>query len=537
MEGDDDATNDALVKSLFVQPTIQDDHTETFETKGGLWIPVSPRQKNWEWGAPGFGITPESGTNLWMTRLLTFYPDNDSSFLESVCYNNQNNERKILELKYWLKSQKFKDGACVNYSIDNGLTWHLLDTLVPGLNWYNGSIQSLHSQGWSGFTEGWVTARQILPKNITNAPDMKFRLAFGSDADSNDIGLAFDDFSLFVAPPDIGIALVDSFANRCQYLNPHQVTVTIRNFGLNPVKKENPVIVGYDFNQVHMETDTFNLVTDLLPGQTVQHTFSRTVHNDAPGNYNITAYTLIENDPYFYGNNNDTLSLDFEVLANPFTLLTDTISTREPDTVFIRTFYSDTYDYLWNDLSTGTVYDVNHDGWVHVLVTDARGNGCTSYDSSYVQLLFNDVGIESLLSPYNDCGLGKQEYLHVRVRNYGTDSIPSGTKVGLGYILNSEFTARDTLVLTDALYSNNVVDYIISGSPVDLSLKGLYHFEIFASFSGDTVHHNDTLNKNIDIFGHPLVDIGPDTTIKALSYVLDAGPGFLIYNWDNQAII
>jgi len=536
MNGDDDASNDALVKSLYVQPTINVDHTETFESKGGLWMPISPRQENWEWGTPGFGITPVSGTHLWMTRLLAFYPDNDSSFLESVCYNNQNHDRKMLELKYWLKSQKYKDGASVKYSTDNGLTWQLLDTLVSAWKWYDGAVESLHTQGWSGFTDGWVTARQILPNSITNASAMKFRLAFGSDADSSDIGLALDDFSIFVAPPDIGVSLIDSFANRCQYLNPHKVTVTIRNFGLNPVKKENPVIVGYDFNQEQMEIDTFNLANDLLPGHTVKHTFSKSVNNDAPGNYNISAYTLIEDDPYFYGNMNDSLSLDFEVLARPFTMLTDTISTREPDTVFIRPFYSDTYDYLWNDLSTGPVYDVEHNGWYHVLVTDARGNGCSSYDSSYVQLLFNDVGVESLISPYDDCGLSKNENIQVRIRNFGTDSIPSGTKVGLGYILNAGVPVRDTLLLSEALYSNKVIDYTITKSPVDLSGKGLYHFKIFASFSGDTIHNNDTLNKSIEIYGHPLVDIGPDTIVKALSYVLDAGPGFMIYSWDNEAI-
>ena len=319
MNGDDDATNDAIVRSLYVQPTINVDHTETFESKGGLWIPVSPRQENWEWGTPGFGITPQSGSHVWMTRLVAFYPDNDSSYIESVCYGNPVHNRKILELKYWLKSQKYKDGASVNYSTDNGLSWHLLDTLVTGWKWYDGAVQSLHSQGWSGFTDGWVTARQILPEKITNASSVKFRLAFGSDADSNDIGLAVDDFSILAAPPDIGVSLIDSFATRCQYLNPNKVTVTIRNFGLNPLKKENPVIVGYNFNEMHMETDTFTLANDLLPGQFVKHTFSTSINTDDPGDYTISAYTLIEDDPYFYGKPNDTLSVDFEVLANPFT--------------------------------------------------------------------------------------------------------------------------------------------------------------------------------------------------------------------------
>ena len=31
-------------------------------------------------------------------------------------------------------------------------------------------------------------------------------------------------------------------------------------------------------------------------------------------------------------------------------------------------------------------------GWYNVKVTATRGNGCISFDSSYVQLLFNDAG-------------------------------------------------------------------------------------------------------------------------------------------------
>jgi hypothetical protein len=537
MSGDDDATNNTLLKALYIQPTLTVDHTETFETKGGLWIPLSSAQRNWELGAPGYGITPQSGTHLWMTRLVEFYPDNDSSFLESVCYGNPVHDRKIIELKYWLKSQKYKDGASVNYSTDNGLSWQLLDTLVTGWNWYNGTVESLHSKGWSGFSNGWVTARQVLPRNITNASSMKFRMAFASDADSNDIGFAMDDFSVLTAPTDIGVSVIDSFATRCQYLNPKKLTVTIRNFGLNPLKKENPVIVGYIFNEMHMETDTFTLGNDLLPGQVVKHTFSNFLNTDDPGDYTISAYTLNEDDPYFYGKPNDTLTVNFKVLENPFTLLTDTISTREPDTVFIRPFYKDTYDYLWNDMSTNPDYDVERDGWYHVLVTDAGGNGCTSYDSSYVQLLFNDVGVDSLISPYNDCGLSENESIHMRIRNFGTDSIPAGMKVGLGYILNNNIPVRDTLVLPGALFPNKTIDYIITKSSVDLSGKGIYHFRAFASFTGDTIHHNDTLNKSVEIFGLPVVDIGPDMTVQALSYTLDAGPGFVHYSWDNESEI
>jgi hypothetical protein len=533
MSGDDDGSNDGISKSFYIQPSLTADHTETFETRGGLWMPYSTKSSNWELGTPGFGITPTSGTNLWMTRLLSFYPNNDSSFVESVCYKNQNQTRKILQLKYWMKSETSKDGACVQFSTDNGLNWQLLDTMITGWNWYTDSVYALNSGGWSGNSQGWITASQILPKAITNASAMKFRLAFASDPDSSDIGFAFDDFSIKTAPPDIGVTQIDSFADRCQYLNPNLVTVNIRNFGLNPLKKDDLIIVGFDFNQVLMETDTFQLAADLLPGQNIKHTFNKPVDAISPGDYNLKAYTLIEADPYFYQGNNDTLSLNFKVLPNPITMLLDTISTREPDTVTIRPFYDSRYDYLWNDMSTGSTYDVEHSGWYKVKVTATRYNGCISYDSTYVRLLFNDTGIDSLIFPYNHCGLGKDEYLKVRIRNFGTDSIPAGQKIALAYKLDGNPVPADTLLLLHTLFAGQSINYNFISSPVDLSVKGLYHFRVFSRFSGDTIHANDTLVKNIEIYGYPNVNIGPDLTVKALSYTLDAGGGFASYSWDN----
>ena len=58
---------------------------------------------NWEWGTPGFGIVPTSGYQSLDDPALSNYPDNDSSFVESVCYKNENNTRKILRLKYWAR--------------------------------------------------------------------------------------------------------------------------------------------------------------------------------------------------------------------------------------------------------------------------------------------------------------------------------------------------------------------------------------------------------------------------------------------------
>ncbi len=532
MNGDDDLTNDGFEREFYSQSSIGQDYTENFETHGGLWKPKNTIQ-NWEWGTPGFGIEPPSGSKLWMTRLISNYPDGDSSFVESICYTNGENDRKVLQLKYWYVTESGKDGVSVQYSVDNGASWQVLDTINSGVNWYTGDVQSLNTRGWSGNSNGWKTSRVIIPSEVTAAPVMKFRLAFASDADSSNIGFAFDDFRILKAPYDIGVSLINSHTDACQYVNPDDLTISVKNYGINTLKQNDTIIVGFDFNNEKMAVDTFKLSADLKPGNTVQHTFTTPVDVSQPGNYSISAYTLINEDPEYGFSENDSLGISFDVYPGPVTSLLDTIQTYLPDTVVLETVYNADYDYWWNGVAGTNIYDVEDAGWHHLTVTATRGNGCTVYDSTNVELLFIDTGIEELVYPADNCGLGKQEYPVVRVKNFGTDSIKSGQKVVVFYELNYGTPVSDTLKLTNSLYSGQSIDFEFARGPIDLSGKGIYNFKIYTAYSGDTITLNDTIIRNVEILGRPAVSIGPDKTVQALSYTLDAGTGYESYSWDN----
>ena len=536
--GDEDPANDAKVQSIFIQKSVTPPDRENFETAGGYWKKYgSDPDPSWMCKTPDGSIPPIPGSpNAWILSPYGNYFTNDTSYIESSCYDLAQSGRSIFEMKLWMDSEPGKDGALIEYSKDDGATWSIVPANEYGWNWnwYNGTVTALGTSGWSGInTQNWKTVKQVLPAVLSTEPKVKFRIKWASDDANTYRGMAVDEVKVYPAPPDIGVFQIDSFADRCQFINPDRLTVTIKNQGINTLKQNDTIIVGFDFNQEKMAIDTFRLSANLLPGQTVKHTFTTPVDVTEPGSYNLTAYTLIEDDPYFYFGNNDTASIDFEVLPVPFTMLTDTIQTREPDTIVIRPFYDPSYDYLWHDLSTNPTYQVKDAGWHSVTVTATRGNGCFSHDSTYVELLFNDTGADDLIYPVDNCGLTKQEYLTVRIKNFGTDSIASGQKIAIVYKLDAGLPVSDTLKLTSTLYSGHTLDFTFSRGPVDLSSKGIYNFKIYTAYGGDTIAVNDTIVRSVEILGRPAVNLGPDKTVQALSYTLDAGSGYQSYRWDN----
>ncbi|RPH75455.1 hypothetical protein EHM76_01615, partial [bacterium] len=501
LTGDEDTSNNAFYKPVYIQQSLFPPATEKFESNEGFWrVGGNPR---WECMRPdgSIPVIPESPTS-WMESPYGGYPDFDTSWIYSSCYNLSQDPDLIVELKIWMETDIGKDGMNIQYTTDNGQTWQLLANHTSyGINWgwFTDPVTALGSDGWSLNTNGWKKVKEFLPASLLNKTKVKFRAYWRSDGATNARGAALDDFRVFSAPPDIGVTGINAFGNSCQYHTPDKVTVTIKNQGIIAMKQNDTIIVGYDFNHIHMATDTFRLASNFLPGATISHTFVDAVGDIGPGNYVLSAYTLIEDDPLFYGNNNDTATINFEVFPGPITSLTDTIQTRTPDTVILRPFYDPDYDYLWHDMSATRDYQVQYQGWHIVKVTDTRGNGCWVKDSTYVELLFNDVGADSLLYPVDHCGLTKNEYPIIRIRNYGTDVIAPGQKIAVMYELNGGLPKSDTLQLTQILYSKHSVDFTFDRGPSDLSGAGIYNFKIYTSYGGDTIAVNDTITSSIEI--------------------------------------
>ena len=539
--GDQDHENDSLTKPLFIQESLSLPSDINFETAGGYWKPE--KGSTWLCKTPDGSIPIISGSpTSWIVSPFGNYINNDNSYIESSCYDIASSERQILELKYWMDSENGKDGANVQYTTNDGQSWQLLDTNSFGWNvawnWYTQQVSALGDLGWSGTSPAWVTARQLLPQALSFEPKVKFSVVWASDGANNGRGVAIDDFKIYPAPPDVGMLSIDVPVDACLNENPDLISVSIKNFGLSTVSASDTLLVGYQFDGNPSVYDTLFLVDDLEPGDSVQFAFSEKIDMPEARFYDLSVFTLFESDPWFYGSNNDTISKTLEIVPLPVTGIPDTIQSREPDTVIIRANIDPDYEYSWKDtlgseLSTGDTLKVPGDGVYYLLVTDVGGNGCSILDSTFVELLYNDIGIDTILSPVSSCELTGSEEIQVRVKNFGTDSIVAGSKIALSYIYEGNPEVYDTLSLTSAFHSGATIPFTFAGSSEDFSAEGAHNIRLFSYYGGDTIRYNDTLNLDVEVFGYPTVDIGGDKVVEALTWPLDAGPGFSSYLWED----
>jgi len=534
---DEDHSNDGLTTTLYCQPTINPSYFETFESSSGLWIPGGINS-SWEWGIPEGSLNPiPSGTKVWCTELFGNYNNNEYSYIESPCFDFTSADRQLLKFSYWLSAELEQDGFNIYYSPDNGDNWELLDTNMNNWpwSWYDDTIGATGEIGWVGGDATWYNLMQLIPDDLSLAEKGKFRFVFQSDSFIVARGLAIDDFELVELPPDIGVSSIP-IQDTCQYILPENPEVYIKNYGISTLNIGDTIIVGLDFNAELPFIDSFQLTQEMNPGDSLLYSFNELVDILSPGVYTITAYTLIEADPFFFFGNNDSASISFEIWQNPFTDMPDTVSTRNPDTLVLQSITDPNYTYYWYEersgrSSTNSSFQVEVPGTVYYTVTDMT-HGCQNFDSVFIELLFNDVGISSILSPQTACELGSAENIEVQIHNFGTDSLIIGEKILVYYQLNGGAVVTDSVILEVPLDSKTSRSFTFEEQTEDFSPEGEYDLVSWAYFGGDTIPENDSIFDTIFVYGYPTLDLGNDTTIRGFEYNLEV-PVFPEYLWND----
>jgi hypothetical protein len=539
---DEESTNNSFDTVVYVDPTYPLPYTRDFETGKDFWR-SGGTLPSWEFGKPSGSVIIEaaSGNNAWVTELSGNYNDLEDSWLMSPCFDFSGIDYPVLECKLFVFAEEDKDGASMEYSLDNGQTWSRLGKKGDGeaysWNWFNSdAIEALpEKHGWTGSTSEWVTARILLDTTVfRNASGIKFRFHFASDSVNRQEGIGVDDVRIYDAPRDAGVLSIESPVTACAQDIGDHVAVTIKNFGLDTLMAGDSITVGYDFDGQPTVIEKFELTSNLHRNSSFKYIFKNDLTITSSGIKEIDVFTLLPDDARFYNEifTNDTASKIINVAQTPFVYLPEAIYTVRPDTVVLDAYTGNPSDtYLWQDNSSDSKFQVTlkADGIYHVKAS----NGICDYrDTTYIYHLIADAGVAAVLHPQSDCELGNAVAPRILIRNFGTDTLNAGDTITATYQVDSSPVVEETIKLTEGLYPDSTIEYIFSGT-VDLSEIKAYSFRAFTRLRDDDSVYNDTTSFALEVYGYPAFDLGPDTLSMEIEFTIDAGPGWSSCLWQD----
>ena len=275
-------------------------YNENFESSNGNWV-EGGSSSDWVWGRPSKPVinAAGSGSKCWITGGLSksVYNDGENSWLQSPCFNFTDLKDPYLKFKIFWETETKYDGANLQYSTNNGISWQLLGGMDEtngclSENWFNsGPVESLGSQdAWSGniqssrrgcFTSGgsagWVTAKHNAP-DLAGNPQVMFRFVFASSAACNEFdGFAVDDFTIEEAP-----ASKASFTYSCS----SNLRVNFKN-----ASTLCPTSFLWDFGDPSSGADNTSTAPEPTHAYTLGGNYSVRLTVSGPGNTSST-YTL-----------------------------------------------------------------------------------------------------------------------------------------------------------------------------------------------------------------------------------------------------
>ena len=446
----------------------------------------------------------------------------------------------VFEARLWLETEQNVDGATLLYSLDDGNNWTPVSN-TSGFdaywNWYTGKpVQALGLNGWSGHTNGWLTARHLLPAELIGKKNVQFRFKFMTDKFNNQYnGIAVDDFRITEAPFDMGISEILSPVTACELGSDQKFTLRLKNYGLKGMQTGDSIRIGYFIERsgkIQASEETIYLAQSFPAGTTRDFIMENRFDFSVPGEYKTNVFTIEEN-PFFYNaTSNDSIYRVIRV-NKPFVQLGPDISTIRPDTVILKAFSGIAgYDYLWNDGSTDSVYHVSTQGTYHVRVTNDIG--CVTRDTINVTQLIADVGVSELVSPVSSCELGTNVPVEIMIKNFGTDIVGINDSIFIYREINSALL-KDTVIISQQLLPGSTINYTYS-SGFDFSVPDIYKMKLYTRFRDD-FRNNDTLKYNLEVFGYPDIDLGRDTVMMAPGYILSVPTGYDTYLWQDGSAL
>ena len=483
---DQDPYNDQLLATVTSLPVLLPPYSEDFEQNEGFWA-AQGNNSSWQRALPTAQIISQaaSGSFAWITNPSGFYNAAEFSWVEGPCLDFGDIENPVVDFHLRTHLPAGLDGLGLDYSLDGGQNWQRVEArnLELARHWYNHmGIQSLASatgsgSGWTGNSNGWINPRVVLPAETAYQPSVKLRLVFASNPMVVQYeGAAFDKFSVYSAPDDIGVIAFTGDKEACEFSEQHKISIIIRNFGINTMKTGRVIPVGID-DQKNGKTyqEQFTLQAPLMPGQTVEYTFSRTFNMKAAGTYTFTAYTLLEEKPDLWGlPSNNSTTATYTVFGYPEVSLGEDIYDLSPQGIILDPG-SHFAAYLWQDNSTASTFTISspHTATYQVRVTDE--NHCSSTAS--VKVHTYDAGISQITQPTDNGTFSSSQTVSVSLFNHGVDAFEAGWQIQLQLKVNQAVVATEVLSLQQLWQPNTALAYSFN-KKTNMLASGPYNIEV-----------------------------------------------------------
>ena len=200
-------------------------YVEGFEAGAPGWT-SGGTNNSWQIGIPAGTVisTAASGSRAMVTNLNGVHNSAERSYALSPCFDfsGLDNPGLRLSLNYTTQATftTATDGAVVQSSLDQGLTWRNIGAFGDPDGWfnYNNILANpgdqlpglVNANGWAGNSGGWIAARHALD-GLAGEPSVIIRIAFASDASAVTLeGVALDDITVADMPfvnlgPDISV--------------------------------------------------------------------------------------------------------------------------------------------------------------------------------------------------------------------------------------------------------------------------------------------------------------------------------------------
>ncbi len=200
---------DTVKKDLILKPTFAIDgnpYLEDFQDGQSLWYSfpeLKDGQNSWTFGTPtGDIFHAGSSEHAWYTQIANLNVQ-ENSYVESPCFDFSDSQRPMIKMDMWrgfISASSDLDGAVLQYTIDNGVLWNKVGSIVgDGINWYNSYDIEGHPGGeiigWTNSQDtNWIEVRHKLDA-LKGKTKVRFRIAYGAPGGYGQLnrdGIAFD---------------------------------------------------------------------------------------------------------------------------------------------------------------------------------------------------------------------------------------------------------------------------------------------------------------------------------------------------------